>query len=847
MVKSQNKKVLLIGWDAADWKIINPLLDAGRMPALESLVNHGVIGKLATLEPTFSPMLWTSIATGKTADKHGILGFIEPTPEGDGIRPVNVTSRKVRALWNILNYENKWVNLVNWWPSYPAEPLLGVVVSNNFPKAYSGKDSAPPAGIIHPAEWVDKILETKIYPENITDQELLNFVPNAAYIDQDKDSGLVKLSVITAENLTVYYSTLKLMQETDWDLTAAYFGGIDQYCHQFMKYHPPMLPSVNETEFELYKEVINAAYVFHDKMLARLLEQTDENTVVILISDHGFHSDHLRAGTLPDFTAAAALEHSPYGIICMAGPGIKEDERIYGASILDITPTILAIFGIPVAKDMDGKPLLNAFKDKILVPSIESWEIVTGNFYTHAPILQVDTFASVEALRQLVELGYIEEPDEDIEKAISKTIEEAKYNLSRTYLGSRRFQEAMPILEELFSSNQLDIRFNLDLLRCYIELRIFDKARELINNIDTLKEGSRPSVDLLKGMLLIYEKKYDEAIELLQSVEKRNPGFPNLQTNLGNVYLKSGMFVEAIQAYQNALDFDDGNAGAFRGLAICHLRLKKYEEAAEYALSAIGLFFNMPLAHYHLGEALFYLKKYQDSAQAFELSLKMAPDLYKARLRLVTIYRNYLNEPEKAEIHTKIVRQYMKGEITIVSGLPRSGTSMLMQMLKAGGLDILTDNIRQPDENNPNGYLEYAPVKNLKKDQSFLAEADGKVVKVITQLLKYLPDHFQYKVIFVNRDMHEILASQQKMIGKAGETYSVSLAQAFEREIELVDIWALKEPNVEILYLNYKDVIYDTDAQIKNISGFIGKDLDESKMKEAVHIDLYRNKLSKKS
>jgi hypothetical protein len=95
--------------------------------------------------------------------------------------------------------------------------------------------------------------------------------------------------------------------------------------------------------------------------------------------------------------------------------------------------------------------------------------------------------------------------------------------------------------------------------------------------------------------------------------------------------------------------------------------------------------------------------------------------------------------------------------------------------------------------------------------------------------------------------MHEILASQQKMIGKAGETYSVSLAQAFEREVELVDIWARKEPNVEILYLNYEDVIYDTDEQIKSISGFIGKDLDENKMKEAVNVNLYRNRLSNKS
>ena len=100
------KKVLLIGWDAADWKIINPLLDAGLMPALESLINKGVMGDIATLDPVLSPILWTSIATGKTGDKHGILNFVEPIPDKMELRPVTSTSRKCKALWNILSQNN---------------------------------------------------------------------------------------------------------------------------------------------------------------------------------------------------------------------------------------------------------------------------------------------------------------------------------------------------------------------------------------------------------------------------------------------------------------------------------------------------------------------------------------------------------------------------------------------------------------------------------------------------------------------------------------------------------------------------------------------------------------------
>lgn len=132
MKEPQRNKVLLIGWDGADWKVINPLLDAGKMPNLERLINSGVMGNLSTLYPPLSPMLWTSIATGKRPFKHGILGFTEPAPQGKGIRPVSNLSRKTRAIWNILHLKEMKSNVVGWWPSHPAEPINGVMVSNLY-------------------------------------------------------------------------------------------------------------------------------------------------------------------------------------------------------------------------------------------------------------------------------------------------------------------------------------------------------------------------------------------------------------------------------------------------------------------------------------------------------------------------------------------------------------------------------------------------------------------------------------------------------------------------------------------------------------------------------------------
>jgi predicted AlkP superfamily phosphohydrolase/phosphomutase len=133
---SLHKQVLLIGWDAADWKVINPLLEAGGMPNLARLIENGVMGTMATLHPAYSPMHWTTIATGVRPFKHGVLGFTEPTPDGTDVMPVSNLSRKVRAIWNILHLQGKTCNVVGWWPSHPAEPIRGVMVSEFYHTAY---------------------------------------------------------------------------------------------------------------------------------------------------------------------------------------------------------------------------------------------------------------------------------------------------------------------------------------------------------------------------------------------------------------------------------------------------------------------------------------------------------------------------------------------------------------------------------------------------------------------------------------------------------------------------------------------------------------------------------------
>ena len=127
------RKVLLIGWDSADWRVLSPLMDEGLLPTLSSLVNRGVMGNLGTIEPILSPIVWTSIATGKLPHKHGVLGFVEPDPLGGGSRPVGSRTRRVRALWNMLSEAGLATHVVGWYAGHPAESINGVCVSERFP------------------------------------------------------------------------------------------------------------------------------------------------------------------------------------------------------------------------------------------------------------------------------------------------------------------------------------------------------------------------------------------------------------------------------------------------------------------------------------------------------------------------------------------------------------------------------------------------------------------------------------------------------------------------------------------------------------------------------------------
>jgi len=186
----------------------------------------------------------------------------------------------------------------------------------------------------------------------------------------------------------------------------------------------------------------------------------------------------------------------------------------------------------------------------------------------------------------------------------------------------------------------------------------------------------------------------------------------------------------------------------------------------------------------------------------------------------------------------------MNPEVVVVSGLPRSGTSLMMQLLHAGGLPVLTDNVRTPDTDNPRGYFEFERVKKVKADTAWLPDARGKAVKMVSQLLLDLPETECYRVVFMDRDLDEVLDSQEKMLRRLGRPVAPrgEMARAFGLHLAYVHRWLAGQPNFAVLRVHYADVVTDPAGAVDRVNEFLGGRLDAAAARAAVDPLLYRNR-----
>lgn len=618
------KRVLLVGWDAADWRIIRPLMQSGHMPALSRLVEAGSHGNLATIHPPLSPMLWTSIATGKRPDRHGIHGFLEPNPDGSGVRPVSSTSRRCKALWNIAHQNDLRSLVVGWYASHPAEPVNGVVVSDRF---FSDPKKPPIPGAVSPAEITEPLASLRVDTRELLATDMAAFIPRFNEIKPEESKPLNALANIISRCASVQSVATRLMLDNEWDLGAVFFDGLDHVGHWFMPYHPPHRPGVPERAYELYKDVVTSTYRFFDMMLEALMAHAGQDTTLVLVSDHGFKSDSLRpAGGGWD---NPVNWHRQLGIALASGPGIKPDEKFFGATVLDVTPTVLHLLGLPIGADMDGRPWLEATDPPVRAETVFSWDDVSGDAGLHHQEMREDPAEALAAIQQLVDLGYVAPLGDDVQATIRQTLRDNKINLVLSVFDSRRAEQAKPIVDELLAeypddAHILGIAARTALLRGDIA-----PARDYIDKAIAADKRSTAMVSLLAEAAMITHD-YEQAAELYRElIGEGIAGSEALSAHcrLGDALVRLDDRDGAELEYKRGLTYDPDYAPAWVGLSKLAVHRGDMDEAVDHATHAVSLVHAYPKAHFQLGRALVAAGRLEDAVTAFTVCASMAPGL----------------------------------------------------------------------------------------------------------------------------------------------------------------------------------------------------------------------------
>jgi predicted AlkP superfamily phosphohydrolase/phosphomutase len=432
--------VVLIGLDGFEWKVALELLRENKLPAIASLMTDGAYGELRVTHPTLSPIIWTSIATGVDADRHGIHGFVkgkQTAKKADGRASTLYTSadRHVKALWNILTDADRTSYTIGWWMTFPAEPVRGVMVAQV--NTITPKMRREGTGI-----WKGQLvenLEGQVFPAERS-KDVLALVPEVeaqvsklAEVMVRSTSGRLgkgpkamleqSLWAFRADAIYRRVGAMLLDEDKPFDLFSIYFGGADVIGHRFWRYAYPeyFKNKPRLVDRRAVGDLVRNYYVYLDSLVADLIARAPENATIVLVGDHGmlpiqtskrFSEGKLSGGHL----------QGPAAFFVASGPPIRQPGRFPPpselerkdlpdlGSILDIAPTILALRGLPVGRDMQGKPMKHIFDPAFL----EAHPIRNVSTHTDSDWFDSRERAAgaeldpTERLEQLRTLGYLD-------------------------------------------------------------------------------------------------------------------------------------------------------------------------------------------------------------------------------------------------------------------------------------------------------------------------------------------------------------------------------------------------------------------------------------------------------
>ena len=544
-------RVLLLAIDGADPAIVDRLTAAGRLPALDRLRRDGASGPLRSREPLLSPIVWTTIATGRAPQDHGVLDFVEAAADGHAV-PITSARRRVPALWNIASDFGRSSGFIGWYASFPVERVRGFEVSDRI-AFHQTANEAVARGAAFPPELAAELQRTAA---PLPDEAIVRsrFVSDrGATLTADGRQRLRELARMYATSEYYRRLAVDLQRRYRPQLLGVYFEIIDACGHLFMEDAPPRRPQVVAADYEAFSATVDRCYEYQDEVIGDLLSMADEQTLVVLCSDHGFKSGDRRPDTPGRADVGqAALWHLPSGLLVLRGASVQPGARLSGATILDIAPTVLRALGIPLARDLHGRPIEEAFGS-----DSRAREPARVDKYAFVPVSPPDAAAAdgAERIAQLKALGYVSgsrgpRPAADGRFAASFLNEGVALYVD----GEQR--DALRAFARAAELDPQNVNARAFAARIHLERREFDVARGILDEALALDARSA-YVRLLRANLAIGTGRLSDAEAELAAAESLDRHLPMLYVQRARLLEARGDAAAALDALATAESLTD--------------------------------------------------------------------------------------------------------------------------------------------------------------------------------------------------------------------------------------------------------------------------------------------------
>jgi predicted AlkP superfamily phosphohydrolase/phosphomutase/Tfp pilus assembly protein PilF len=659
------ERILLIGWDGADWSVLHPLLAQGRLPHLASLLEGGICLELIAPRPHETATVWTSLATGKRPHDHGVLHASCPTAHGSGVEPVARSSRRSAAIWNILSRAKLRTHIVGWPVTHPAESISGISVSDWFavPRLHAAHDEAGDQRSTWPPEVKSQLRARRVAPAQVEELTLSQFVPRQATGLPEQEQLLGICRTLLAESVTLFRAFRWCLSDEPWDFAACVFPGI-KLCHELA--HWLLCNSVAESE--VCRELCDRCYEHHDLLLGQLLTVVGEKTQVIAVSPcaYGSPSGERVAESAEDARWARPLSHGA-GLAVLRGPKVRRVAVPSPRSALDLAPTVLAMLGIPYGQDMAGRPWLDLLEVDVKPEVVETWDTdveKTSSENVSSKLDQTndnsrDSNDANSAVRHLLELGYVDPEETAAREAANRCRQQTELNRAISLLDCGLVSEALASLQGVAEQNPDWLYPHEVLAKVFFQAGQRTSAKREIDWLSWHGDES-PPLYLLKGAIALDERNFELAFEYLRCAQRTRQPLPGLLALAGSIHLRRRDFAAADTAFQSSIDLDGPSPQTLDGLATVYLHAGRHEDAALHALDALERDMQFGRAHYHLGLALLALNRVTEARRAFESWAAAEPQRAAPMRWLAHVAQHHLNDLALAENYRDQAREAVR-------------------------------------------------------------------------------------------------------------------------------------------------------------------------------------------